>query len=127
MKTDILEIHEDDLKFPAEGRESSAGLGNGSSVEPSSASTTTFRHSAKFGELCQALCKASQDFPEITKDTENPYFRSQYADLATLIKATRPALSKNGLFIVQAPQSTNGGVTVTTMLMHTSGEWLASD
>src|SRR5262252_4843796 len=38
MKTETLEIDNEDLKFPAEGRESSAGLGNGSPVEPSSAS-----------------------------------------------------------------------------------------
>src|SRR5215471_6051897 len=100
-----LEISDDDVDFP-EG-EGHAGLGNGSPVDPRSAST--FSHSRMFGSLCKALCKASLDFPEITKDTENPYFRSQYADLATLIKATRPALAKNGLFIVQAPHSTDTG------------------
>jgi ERF superfamily len=130
MSTKNLEIVEDDLKFPAEPERDRAGLGNGSPVEPSSASPiglSRFRHSAAFGNLCKALCAASQEFPEITKDTENPYFRSQYADLATLIKATRPALAKHGLFVVQAPQSTSAGILITTMLMHTSGEWLASD
>jgi hypothetical protein len=122
-----LEITKDDLEFPAEGRESSTGMGNGSSVEPIPVSKETFRHSATIGKLCQALCKASLEFPEILKDTENPYFRSQYTDLATLIKATRPALAKQGLFIIQAPAATETGVKVTTMLMHTSEEWLACD
>lgn len=133
MPEQTLNITDKDLelpiRFPAEKRESSAGLGNGSPVEPSSASESksTFRYSPTFGELCKALCFASMQFPEITKDTENPYFRSQYADLATLIKATRPALAKQGLFIVQAPQASAKGIILTTMLMHESGEWIAND
>lgn len=87
----------------------------------------TFRHSDGIDQLCKALAAAGAEFPEITKDTENPYFRSQYADLATLIKATRPVLSKHGLCIVQAPATKGSVANVTTMLMHTSGQWLSSD
>src|SRR5215471_10834264 len=120
-----LEISDDDVDFP-EG-EGHAGLENGSPVDPSSASTATFRHSATFGKLCQALCKASLEFPEIKKDTKNPYFGSDYADLAALIKATRAPLAKQGLFVIQPPATTEKGVRVTTMLMHTSEEWFACD
>jgi ERF superfamily len=129
--TEQLEITDKDLnvKLPAKGERESRGLGNGSPVEPSSLSESksTFRYSPTLGELCKSLCLACQQFPEITKDTENPYFRSQYTDLATLIKATRPVLAKHGLVVIQAPQAANKGVRVTTMLMHSSGEWIASD
>jgi hypothetical protein len=114
------------IEFPAEKLEST-GPGSVSGTEPGPVSETAFRHSTTFGELCKALCQAALQFPEIAKDTENPYFKSQYADLATLIKATRPILARNGLCIVQAPQSSERGVKVTTMLMHSSGEWLAND
>lgn len=117
------------IEFPADERESSTELGNGSPVEPSSVSEfkTTFRYSPTFGELIKALSAATLEFGEIVKDTENPYFRSAYADLATLIRATRNPLAKHGLCVVQSPQTNKGTVTLTTTLMHSSGEWLAND
>lgn len=112
------------LEFPAKGEQENAGLGSATGTDPSSAST--FRYSPTFGKLCEALCKASLEFEEVSKDTENKYYGNRYADLAALIAATRPALAKHGLFVTQSPEATTGGVLLTTMLMHTSGEWLAN-
>lgn len=96
-------------------------------IVPTQPILMSFRHSTSIAKLCEALAKAAAEFPEIAKDTENPYFRSQYADLATLIKGTRPVLAKHGLCVVQAPQTYVNAAMVTTMLMHSSGEWLAND
>lgn len=60
------------------------------------------------------------------KETDNPYFKSKYADLAGVWESCRPLLLANGLALVQSP-STNGNiVTVTGTLYHTSGESITS-
>jgi hypothetical protein len=86
-----------------------------------------FRHSQTIGKLVEALSVAVRKFNPIKKETENPYFKSQYADLSTLIAATRDALSESGLVVIQTPRTKDGSVFVTTALLHTSNEWIAED
>jgi hypothetical protein len=45
----------------------------------------------------QAYCAAWAEFPAIVKDGTNPHFKSEFATLPGLLKATRPALAKHGL------------------------------
>jgi hypothetical protein len=90
------------------------------------------RHSQTLGELAKALALASLEFESAVKAAENPFFstakkKAKYADLAELIRVTRPALGKNGLVVVQTPYLKEHAVQVTTMLLHGSGEWLAND
>jgi hypothetical protein len=54
------------------------------------------------------------------KDADNPFFRSKYADLQSVVEATRPSLAENGLSVVQITE----GNVLWTMLLHTSGEWI---
>jgi hypothetical protein len=88
---------------------------------------TGLRHSESIAKLTAALAKAASEFSEIRKDCENPYYGNRYADLASLIAATRPALSKYELALIQIPQLNGSGAIITTLLSHSSGEWLASD
>ena len=76
-------------------------------------------------ELACALAKAQSAMRGAVKDSENPHFRSKYADLASVWEACRAALGENGLSIVQAPRTVEGGVEVETMLLHQSGEWIS--
>lgn len=80
------------------------------------------------GFLYEALAKAQGQFPVIektrnvtvkTKDGGNYSF--DYAPLDEIIDATRPALSANGLSVMQLPKVDNGVVSVTTCLAHSSG------
>lgn len=71
-------------------------------------------------ELAKALSKAQGKMSHAIKETTNVYFRSKYADLASVVDASRPALVDNGLSIVQY---TRGNVLY-TMLLHSSGEWI---
>jgi hypothetical protein len=59
------------------------------------------------------------------KDSANPFFKSKYADLASVWEAIRKPLSSNGLALVQFPRSNDAGVEVETLLIHSSGEWVA--
>jgi hypothetical protein len=61
------------------------------------------------------------------KDRTNPAFKSSYADLASTWDACRVALSTNGLAVSQHPgRLEDGSVTVTTMLLHKSGQHISS-
>lgn len=87
------------------------------------------QHSEAIGALAAALAKARAEFHPVKKESENPYFKSSYADLATLIEATHEGLSKNGLAVIQSPGklSEANRITVITILMHSSGEWLQDE
>jgi len=60
----------------------------------------TFDRSADVGDLMIALAKAQGEYESATKDSNNPYYNSKYADLATIIAAVRPSLSKNGIAFI---------------------------
>jgi ERF superfamily len=55
------------------------------------------------------------------------FFKSKYADLASIMEAARAPLAANGLAVTQAlhvPEE--GGLCLITTLLHTSGQWIAS-
>lgn len=84
------------------------------------------QHSEQINELCAALAKAQKWMKGAKKDAKNPYFKSNYADLAAVWEACRDALADNGLAVVQAPSTLDDGrVAVLTMLVHASGQWMS--
>ena len=81
--------------------------------------------------LAAALVKARSEITAIPKDSVNPHFKSRYASLDTIIELVVPILNSHGLTVVQgviSPDRDETGkvtsFTVTTMLLHTSGESL---
>lgn len=84
--------------------------------------------SRTIGKLVGALAKAQGEMGAAKKDSENPFFKSRYADLAAIREACREPLAKHGLAVVQTfipPQNGMPMVLVTT-LAHESGEWIES-
>jgi len=77
-------------------------------------------------ELAIALSKAQADMPPAELNAVNPFLKNKYADLGSIIKTAKPVLAKNGLAVSQLPVSDNGQIGVTTILMHSSGEWIES-
>jgi len=84
------------------------------------------RMSPTIGKLADALAKAQAEMEGATKDSTNPHFRSKYADLSSIRDACRP-LAKHGLAHLQPTRADGPHVTVTTLLIHSSGEWIAED
>ena len=82
--------------------------------------------SENIGELAAALAKAQGEVGTVTKDSANPFFKSNYASLAAVWEATRPILSKHQLSVVQMPSHDEAGYYVETQLMHSSGQWIRS-
>jgi hypothetical protein len=83
--------------------------------------------------LAIALAAAQAEFPDIprsktvtVKTQSGGSYDFAYAPLDTIIKLTRPVLTKNGLAISQLINKAEGGTVVTTRLMHSGGEFLES-
>ncbi len=81
-------------------------------------------HSPTIGALGKALSLAQGAMEGAKKDSENPHFRSKYADLASVWAACRAPLAANGLAVIQTTVPEQGGVLVVTTLVHESGEWV---
>lgn len=82
------------------------------------------RESRAIGELAKALWKAQAAMGNAVKDSTNPHFKSKYADLASCWDACRKALTDNGLSVIQPVSADGASVTVTTRLLHESGEFI---
>lgn len=80
--------------------------------------------SQEIGKITTALVSAQAKFERAKKDRDNTFFKSSYADLASVMDACVSALVANGLAIVQPTVSVAGEVYLLTRLMHASGEWL---
>ena len=83
-------------------------------------------HSQTIGAIAKALAGAQATIKDAKLNAENPFFKSKYADLASVKEACRLSLCNNGIAVVQSAEATGSTVTVTTMLTHESGEWFKS-
>lgn len=83
--------------------------------------------SESIAKLAQALAKAQGKFVTVEKDATNPFFNSNYATLAAIIKMIRKPLADNGISFVQTLIGTPQGRTMKTIIIHESGEWLVSE
>lgn len=73
--------------------------------------------------LFAALAKAQAEMTSAKKDKANPFFKSKYADLASVLKACRSALNENGLSLTQWPgfDPDRNMVTMHTVIGHAGG------
>ena len=83
--------------------------------------------SASIEKIAAALAIAQGEMKPAIKDKENPFYKSSYADLASVWSACRGPLSKNGLSVVQVPTLNGGKMVLITMLLHTSGQYLRGE
>lgn len=89
--------------------------------------------SASIGKLAEALAATQNEMKApkkdrtgkvkgTTKDGKFYEYEYHYADLAGVIESRRVG-AKHGLSITQGTEMRDGYLALTTMLMHTSGEW----
>lgn len=87
----------------------------------------TFEKSETIGKIASALAKAQGQFSHAVKDSVNPHFKSNYADLASVIDAIRQPLADAGIARHQAALSSGDAIGIRTTLIHAeSSEYLAS-
>lgn len=82
--------------------------------------------SENINELATALAKAQSKIGRAVKDSNNPAFKSKYADLSSVMDACIAALNSEGLAITQIMTEIEGKVKLLTRLMHTSGQYIDS-
>lgn len=100
--------------------------------------------SAEIDRIAAALAKAQGAIEGAKKDSDNPFFKSRYADLAAVWAACRSQLATVGIAVIQIPNGTGARVPVkcwdkndqplpdsegaeqrlTTLLVHASGQWI---
>jgi hypothetical protein len=75
--------------------------------------------------IASALVIAQAKIEGATKDKENEFFDSKYADLASVMKACKEHLNEQGISVVQTPLPAEGQrLALQTVLIHKSGEWI---
>lgn len=82
--------------------------------------------SDQINELAAALAKAQAKLENASKSSNNSHFKTRYADLAEVINTVRPVFAEHGLAVTQCPSFEAGIVSVETVLMHSSGQWMSS-
>lgn len=76
-------------------------------------------------ELFAALSKAQGEMRTAGLNSENPFFKSAYADLAEIVRVSRPALFKYGLSVIQQILPNDDGQNILhCILAHSSGQWI---
>src|SRR4030095_2449962 len=78
-------------------------------------------------ELATALSKAQGTMENAVKSSDNPFYKSTYADLAGVRNASRKPLSENELAVVQLPTMRDGKMVLEYVLLHSSGEYIGSE
>ena len=81
------------------------------------------------GAIAGALAKAQSEMTMVEAKSTNPFFNSKYASLAAVLQVAMPALNTNEIALVQGNRwdNDNNGFYITSMLMHSSGEWIKSE
>jgi hypothetical protein len=88
---------------------------------------TTIPLSSPLNELFAALAKAQAQMQVAFNNSDNPFFKSKYANFAEIVQASRPALSSNGLSIIQRVVTlVDGSMLLHSVLGHSSGQYIDS-
>jgi hypothetical protein len=84
--------------------------------------------SESIAKLATALSIVQGKLSHAKKDSANPFFKSKYADLESVWDACRDLLVANGLSVMQFPgEYIDGTMSMTTILAHSSGEWIGQE
>jgi len=73
-----------------------------------------------------AMCEVQSTMEAASKSSENPFFNSKYADLSEVLRCIKGVLPSKNMSFMQMPSFENGVVSVETIVMHSTGEWISS-
>ena len=73
-------------------------------------------------ELATALIEAQKEMGSAKKGSDNPFFKSKYADLSSIIEAIKEPLLNNDIAYVQTVEAEGNQNFLRTALIHKSGQ-----
>lgn len=79
--------------------------------------------SASLKEFATAMCELQKNNLFANPSTMN-YYKRGFADLPEVWKTIRKPLTSNGFSVIQTNAPIEGGIAITTLLLHKSGEWI---
>lgn len=82
------------------------------------------KKSEQVNEISKAMSSFQGQMKPALKDSANPFFKSRYSNLESVWEAIREPLCKNELTAVQDVFTTENGVSISTTLLHSSGQWM---
>ena len=83
--------------------------------------------SPELNELFTALAKAQSEMKVAGQDSINPFYKSNYSNFPSIVKASRGTLTKHGLCVIQRVlPNGEGKMYLFTRLCHASGQWMES-
>lgn len=85
------------------------------------------KHSEQLNELAKALALAQAQIKGAEESGKNPHFNSRYSTLSDVWAAIRIPLTSNGLSIIQTTGIVGDKLILSTMLLHTSGQWIVGE
>ncbi|MDV4829837.1 ERF family protein [Enterococcus faecium] len=81
-------------------------------------------HSNELNELFKAMAQFRANFKQPMKDAKNPFYKSKYVPLENITEAIDKAIEGTGLSYAQYATSEGQDVSVSTMIMHESGQYI---
>jgi hypothetical protein len=86
------------------------------------------RTSESIKALAPALTAALGKLEGAAKNAKNPHFKNTYADLASVVDASRSILAESDLAVMQSPGLViEGRLQLFTRIIHKSGEWIEGE
>jgi hypothetical protein len=82
------------------------------------------RNSENINELAAALSKAQAQMRPAAKDLANSHFKNRYSTITAVWEVVREPITANGLTIWQDITTCDKTVSVTTKVVHVSGQWV---
>ena len=73
-----------------------------------------------------AMCEVQASMEVASKSSDNPFFNSKYADLSEVLRCIKGVIPSKNLSFMQMPSFESGVVSVETIVMHSTGEWISS-
>lgn len=77
-------------------------------------------------EFALAFTQMQAQLTNAPFDSTNPHFRNKYASLAGIINHIRPIIAKFGFSFLQMTNTSADSVSIETILLHSSGEFVKS-
>jgi len=82
--------------------------------------------SDSINEIAPALILAQSQMGGAVKGAANPFFKSKYSDLTSVMQAVSVPFASNDLCFIQGAEYSEGRIAVATRIIHKSGQWIES-